>query len=56
MSITCLQGGRVIDPVNGVNNIQDVYFEKEKIIAKPSNIDSKLIATIDVRDKIKVKR
>lgn len=52
MSITCLQGGRVIDPVNGVNNIQDLYFQKEKIIAKPSNLDSKIITTIDVSDKI----
>lgn len=52
MSITCLQGGRVIDPVNGVNNIQDLYFENEKIIAKPRNIDSGLITTIDVRHKI----
>ena len=52
MSLTCLQGGRVVDPVNGVNKIQDLYFEKEKIIAKPRNIDSRLITTIDVTDKI----
>ncbi len=33
--LTCLRGGHVVDPVNGVDAIGDVYFENGRIVARP---------------------
>lgn len=52
MSITCLRGGRVVDPANRTNKIQDLYFEKNKIISFDQIIAKKKIKIIDVNGKI----
>ena len=33
--LTCLRGGHVVDPVNGVDAVGDVYFEDGRIVAPP---------------------
>ena len=52
MSITCLHGGRIVDPANEINKIKDLYFEKNKIISKPPIGSNKKIKKIDVTGKI----
>ena len=52
MSITCLKGGRVVDPANQTNKIQDLYFEKNKIISFAQIISKKKIKIINVNGKI----
>jgi predicted amidohydrolase len=32
MRITCLKGGRIIDPINEVDEIKDLYIKGERII------------------------
>ena len=52
MSITCLHGGRIVDPANEINEIKDLYFEKNKIISKPPSTSKNKIKKIDVNGKI----
>ena len=52
MSITCLHGGRIVDPANEINEIKDLYFEKNKIISKPPSTSKNKIKNIDVNGKI----
>ncbi|KAF2988834.1 formylmethanofuran dehydrogenase subunit A (plasmid) [Methylocystis sp. MJC1] len=33
--LTCLRGGHVIDPVNGIDHVGDIWFEDGKIIEQP---------------------
>jgi len=33
--LTCLRGGHVVDPANGVDGVGDVYFESGQLIAAP---------------------
>jgi formylmethanofuran dehydrogenase subunit A len=33
--LTCLRGGRIIDPVNGVDGVGDVWFDGGRIVEKP---------------------
>ena len=49
MNITCLKGGRIIDPINEVDEIKDLYIKGEKII----NVED--VATNDPIDVINAK-
>ncbi|HXY57315.1 MAG TPA: formylmethanofuran dehydrogenase subunit A [Methylocystis sp.] len=44
--LTCLRGGRVIDPATGTDAIGDIYFEAGRIVAKPDG--GAPVETIDV--------
>jgi formylmethanofuran dehydrogenase subunit A len=33
--LTCLRGGHVIDPVNGIDGVGEVWFEGGRIVEKP---------------------
>lgn len=33
--LTCLRGGRVIDPVNGIDRVDDIWIEGGRIVEKP---------------------
>lgn len=35
--LTCLRGGHIVDPVNGVDGVGDLYFENGRVIAPPAN-------------------
>ena len=52
MSITCLRGGRVIDPVNEVDEVKDIYFEGDEIINFRNKKSKDSVKIIDVKDKI----
>jgi len=53
MKITCIKGGRVIDPANGTDEILDVFFAEGKILAKlPTLSPEDEIETLDASGKI----
>jgi dihydroorotase-like cyclic amidohydrolase len=33
--LTCLRGGRIIDPANGGERVGDLFIEGERIVAEP---------------------
>lgn len=52
MSVTYLKGGRVIDPVNDIDEIKDLYFENGKIIEFSEKDSSEKVRKINVEGKI----
>ena len=52
MSVTYLKGGRVIDPVNNIDEIKDLYFENGKFIEFSEKNFSKKVKKINVEVKI----
>lgn len=52
MNVSCLQGGRLIDPENNIDRQEDLYFVGGKIANKSEVIDAKKIEYYDVRGKI----
>ena len=52
MSITCLKGGRLIDPINEVDEIKDLYIKGERIINIEDVAANTPIDVIDVKGKI----
>ena len=47
MSVTYLKGGRVIDPVNNIDEIKDLYFENGKFIEFSEKNFSKKVKKIN---------
>lgn len=52
MRITCLKGGRIIDPINEVDEIKDLYIKGERIINIKDVVANTPIDVIDVEGKI----
>jgi dihydroorotase len=52
MSITCLRGGRIIDPINEIDEIKDLYMKGETIINVENVATNAPMNVIDVKGKI----
>ena len=52
MNITCLKGGRIIDPINDVDDIKDLYIKGETIINVEDVATNDPIDVIDVKGKM----
>ena len=52
MRITCLKGGRIIDPINEVDEVKDLYIKGERIINIKDVAANTPIDVIDVEGKI----
>lgn len=52
MNVKCLNGGRLIDPYNGLDEKKDLYFRNGKIISDSEGKSSSEIERIDVKGKI----
>jgi len=52
MNITCLKGGRIIDPINDVDEIKDLYIKGETIINIEDVANNDPINVIDVKGKM----
>jgi formylmethanofuran dehydrogenase subunit A len=48
----CLRGGRVIDPVNRVDGVRDVWIQGDRICPEPADASTRALRTIDVRGDI----
>ena len=44
-----IKGGRVIDPLNGTDEIRDIYIEDNKIIQSPKTKKTNGVEVIDAR-------
>ena len=52
MNITCLKGGRIIDPINDVDDIKDLYIKGETIINVEDVATNDPIDVIDAKGKM----